>query len=340
MKRQIGIAAAVACLLLVQASVASADAVRLRIGWAQVPSQITPLVAELSKTHPEFFPGLGKSYTYEPIRFQGSTPQIQALASGELEVGAFGPSALALAVLNARLDMRMIADVMQDGGEDYYSTWWAVKKDGPIKSFTDLKGRTAVVNAKGVTTDMHLRGMMRRHGVADGDYAIIEADFANMLAMVENGKADAVPVMPQFSHDFEATGRYRSLFTTREAVGGSDQVGFWAAKAEFIAQHRPALVDFLADHMRATRWFVDAKNRAEVLALTQAFTKQSKDSLAYVFTKGDIYRSPDLVPNVTAVQKDIDEAAEMKLLPGRIEVAPKYLDLSMAEEAKARLDKK
>ena len=190
MKRQIGIAVAAACVLLIQISAASADAVRLRIGWAQVPSQITPLVAELSKTHPEFFPGLGKSYTYEPIRFQGSTPQIQALAAGELEIGAFGPSALALAVLNARLDMRMIADVMQDGGEDYYSTWWAVKKDGPIKSFADFKGHTAVVNAKGATTDMHLRGLMRRHGVADSDYAIIEADFANMLAMVENGKAD------------------------------------------------------------------------------------------------------------------------------------------------------
>lgn len=338
MKRQLGIAA-VAAYLLLSASAVSADPVRLRIGWAQVPSQITPLVAELSKIHPEFFPTLGKNYTYEPIRFQGSTPQIQALAAGELEVGAFGPSALALAVLNARLDMRMIADVMQDGGEDYFSTWWAVRKDGPIKTFADMKGRTAVVNAKGATTDMHLRGMMRRHGVADSEYVIIEADFANMLAMQENGKADAVPVMPQFSHDFEATGRYRSLFTTSEAVGGSDQVGFWAVKADFITQHRAALVDFLTDHMRAVRWFLDPKNREAAIAVTQAFTKQSKESLAYAFTKGDIYRSPNLLPNVTAVQKDIDEAAEMKLLPNRIEVAPKYVDLSMAAEAKARLDK-
>jgi len=59
----------------------------------------------------------GKSYRYEPLRFQGSTPQIQALAAGELEIAAFGPSALALAVLNAHLDLRIIADVMQDGGK-------------------------------------------------------------------------------------------------------------------------------------------------------------------------------------------------------------------------------
>lgn len=96
MRRLIGFAALTAILLLATPD-ASADPVRLRIGWAQVPSQITPLVETLAKPHPEILPNLGKSYTYEPLRFQGSTPQIQALAAGELEVAAFGSSTLALA---------------------------------------------------------------------------------------------------------------------------------------------------------------------------------------------------------------------------------------------------
>jgi len=316
---------------------ASADPVRLRIGWAQVPTQITPLVAELAKRHPEIFPNLGRTYTYEPERFQGSPPQIQALATDELEVAAFGPSALALGVTNAHLDLKIIADVAQDGGEGHYSTWWAVRKDGPIKTLQDMKGRTAIVNAKGATTDMDLRGLLRRNGVADNDFTEIEADFANMLPMLESGKADTAPVMPQFNHDFVATGHYRPLFTTREAVGGADQVLFWVMKAEFIAAHRAALVDFLADHMAAVRWFANPANREEALALTEGFTKQSREALSYVFTDDDVYHSPDLVPRVVMVQKDIDVAVGMNLLPSRIEVVPDYVDLSLAAEAKARL---
>src|SRR5262249_25553293 len=153
------------------ATAAAADPVRLRIGWAQVPTQITPLVAELAKTHAALFPNLNRTYTYEPVRFQGSPPQIQAFAAGEIEVAAFGPSALALSVTNAHLDPRVVADISQDGGATgHYSSWWAVRKDGPIKTIADLKGRTVIVNAKGATTDMLLRKMTRNSGLADTDF--------------------------------------------------------------------------------------------------------------------------------------------------------------------------
>jgi len=317
---------------------AAGDPVRLRVAWAQVPTQITPLVVELASVHPALFPNFNRSYTYELARFQGSPPQIQALAANEIEVAALGPAALALSVTNAHLDPRVVADVAQDGGNEYYQTWWAVRKDGPIKTIEDLKGHIVIVNAKGASTDMFLREMTRRHGVADSDYTEIEANFANMLAMLENGKGDAAPVMAQFNHDFEATGRYRALFTTSEVVGGTDQVLFWVMRADFIAAHRAAIVDFLADHMAGVRWFLDPANRAEALKIAHDFTKQPLEALDYVFTKNDVYRSPDLRPEIPPIQKDIDTAVRMKLLPASIQVAPTYVDLSMVEEAKARLD--
>ena len=335
--RTIALAALCAAAL---ATAAAADPVRLRIGWAQVPTQITPLVAELAKTHPQLFPNLNRTYTYEPVRFQGSPPQIQAFAAGEVEVAAFGPSALALAVTNAHLDPRVVADIAQDGGsKGYYTTWWAVRKDSPIKTLADMKGHTAIVNAKGASTDMFLRQTLRRNGVADSDFTEIEADFTNMLPMLEAGKGDIAPVMAQFNHDFQATDRYRVLFTTTDAVGGDDQVLFWAMRAEFIKAHRPAVVDMLTDHMAAVRWFLDPANRNEALALTHDFTKQSLQALDYAFTKDDVYRSPDLRPLIPPIQRDIDTAVSMKLLPASIDVA-KYVDLSMVEEAKKRFPPK
>src|SRR5258708_29397967 len=82
-----GLAAVASCLLLT-CGLAAAEPLKLRVGWAQAPSQLTPLAAELARRRPELFPGLGRSYTLEPLFFQGSTPQIQALAGGELEIAS------------------------------------------------------------------------------------------------------------------------------------------------------------------------------------------------------------------------------------------------------------
>ncbi len=335
-RRTVTLAAAVALLC---GAGAQAEPLKLRIGWAQTPSQLTPLVAELSKRRPEIFPHAGRSYVLEPVFFRGSTPQIQALASGDLQIASLGPAGLALAVFNAHLDLRVVADVMQDGAPGHYSTWWAVRKNGPVRTLEDMKGRRAALNALGATTDIVLREVLRQHGVPDGSYTVVETGFATMFAMIEDDKVDTVPVMPQFSHDFEATGRYRALFTHRD-ISGTTQVGMWCMRADVIAGNRPALVDFFTDFMRGVRWFLDPANREPALAIATAITKQSRDSLAYVFTSRDLYHSPDLQPNVPSIQKDIDKAVEMKQLPARLEVAPRYLDLTLIGEAKGRLDRK
>ena len=78
---------------------------RIRIGWVVAPAQLTPLLfqkQEILKHH-------GKSYVVEPVHFRGSTPQITALAAGELEIAALAYSSFPLAVHNAKLDLRVVA---------------------------------------------------------------------------------------------------------------------------------------------------------------------------------------------------------------------------------------
>jgi sulfonate transport system substrate-binding protein len=69
-------------------------------------------------------------------------------------------------------------------------------------------------------------------------------------------------------------------------------------------------------------------------------TKQPCDTIDYAFTGADVGRSPDLVPNVEAVQEAIDAALDLKLLPAAVKIVPDHTDLSMIEEAKRRLDGK
>lgn len=87
------------------------------------------------------------------------------------------------------------------------------------------------------------------------------------------------------------------------------------------------------------RWFLDPQNRNEALAIAMQVTKQPEAELDYAFTKADFYRSPDMVPNMAAAQHEIDQSAKLGLLPKAVTLDPRYVDLSLVEEAKARIDR-
>src|SRR5215469_12276364 len=72
------------------------EPLKLRVGWAVVPAQLTSVLF----AKPELLKHYGKSYTVEPIHFRGSTPQITALAAGELDLAALAFSSFALTIQN------------------------------------------------------------------------------------------------------------------------------------------------------------------------------------------------------------------------------------------------
>jgi NitT/TauT family transport system substrate-binding protein len=318
---------------------ARADAVPIRIGWAQAPGHLAPLFDVLATKHPEIMPHQTQTYDASAIHFGGSTPQIQAMAVGAIEIAAFAPSSLTLAIANAGLDVRIVSDVEQDGLPGHYDEPFIVRKDGPIQTIDDIKGKRIATNAIGSASDNAMRMGLRKKGVQDADFTTVEADFVNMVPMIEADKVDLVALMPQFIHRVDALGRYRTLFTASQARGGPAQTVAWVMRADFIAAHRAALVDFFEDHIRAVRWFLDKKNREEALAIAMQVTKQQRDDLDYAFTDADFYRSPDMVPDIGAAQREIDASFKLGLLPKAVTLSPTYVDLSMVTEAKSRLDR-
>ena len=321
------------------AVIARADPLPIRVGWVVTPGHLAPLIEELGKREPGVFKHLGQSYVMQAVHFQGTTPEIQAQAINELEVASFSPAAVALAITNAKLDERIVADVVADGIPGHFSENFVVLADGPIKTVEDVKGRRVATNTIGSASDEAMRTMFRRHGVKDSDFTTVEANFGNMPAMLEGGKVDMIGVLPQFASGIIGNPKYKVLFQAKDAVGPTQAV-IWAMRTDMIAAHRPAFVDFFEDHIRARRWFFDPKNREEAIAITAAMTKLPKVKLAFAFTKEDFYRSPDAWPDLVSMQKEVDESVKLGVLPKPVVFSPKYVDLSLIEEAKKRIDGK
>jgi NitT/TauT family transport system substrate-binding protein len=280
---------------------------------------------------------MGKSYTVESVRFAGTPPMITAIANGELEVSNLAYSTFPLAVQNANIDdLRLIADEFQDGVSGFHSNQFSVLTDGPIKKVEDLKGKVIATNAMGSAVDIVSRAMLKKHGLEDKrDYTIVEAPFPTMKAMLKEKKADLIPSVPPFSFDPELKQISRVLFDSKDAIGVSQFV-LWAARKSFIDKNRAAMVDFLEDMMIIERWFMDPKNKNEVMQIASKVTKAPADRFGWLFTKDDYYRNPNMLPNLDALQSNINTTKELGFIKASLDVK-KYSDLSLVQEAAKRL---
>ena len=324
---------AVAGVALLGGVAARAEPVKIRMAWVAPVSNWASIVLEKK----ELAQHLGKSYTLESTRFAGTPQIITALANGDLEIADLAFSTFPLAVQNAGMeDLRVIADEFQDGVDGYHTNKFYVLADGPIKTVDDLKGRIVGTNVTGGAVNIASRTMLRKHGLEDRrDYTTIEAPFSTMRAMLAEKKVDMASSVPPFSFDPELNRISRVLFTSKDAVGISQFI-VWAARQSFIDKNRAAMVDFMEDMLRIERWFMDPKNHDDVMKIASKVTKQPPERFGWVFTKLDYYRDPDMLPNLDALQSNIETTHQLGLVKASLDVK-KYSDLSLAKEAAARL---
>jgi NitT/TauT family transport system substrate-binding protein len=211
-----------------------------------------------------------------------------------------------------------------------------VLADGPIKKIEDLKGKVVATVAAGAAVDVAMRTMLRRHGLEDKrDYAMVEAPLPTMRAMLADRKADLVPVVLPFALDPELRRIARPLFLNRDVVGVT-QLLVWAARGSFIDKNRAAMIDFMEDTLRITRWFLDPANRTEVMAISGRVTKQPPERFDWAFTKRDYYHAPGMRPDLDALQKNVAMMKDLGFVKLDIDVK-KHADLSLIEAAAARL---
>jgi sulfonate transport system substrate-binding protein len=311
---------------------ANADPVKIRGAWVAIGNW--PVLWLPKKDLAVHY---GKSYVFEPVHFVGTPPMVTAIANNEVEIGDLAFSTLPIAVENAGLDdIRVIASDFEDGVDGYHTTQFEVLKDGPIQKVEDLKGKVVATNAEGAAVDIAMKAMLHKHGLeANRDYTEVEAPFPAMKAMLAEKKTDLIPAVPPFVFDPGLKAIAKTLFTSKDAIGESQFIVLTARKP-FMDAHRAALVDFMEDTLRIAHWYMDPNNHAAVEQIMAQLTKQPADRFGWVFTKNDLYRNPNLLPNLDALQRNVDTAQELGFVRTRLDVKA-HSDLSLVEEAARRL---
>lgn len=323
----------IAALAFLGVSSAQGEPVKIRAAWVAPVSNWASILLEKKDLAKHF----GKSYVLEPVRYAGTPLMITALANGELEIANLAYSTLGIAIQNAGLnDLRVISDEFRDGAPGYYSQEYFVLKDGPIKDVKDLKGKIVGTNAAGSAVDVATRAMLRKYGLEDKrDYTVLEAPFPAMRAMLAEKKVDIIPGVLPFSKDPELRKIGTPLFAQKDAIGVTQMI-VWAARDSFIQKNRAAMVDFMEDTIRIVRWYLDPKNHKEAAEIAARITKQPASQFSWLFTKEDYYRDPNLIPDLDALQKNVDMTRDLGFMKATLDVK-KHSDLSIVQEAAQRL---
>ena len=331
---KIALAGACALGIIGAAAAQAAEPVKIRMSWVAPLANWASVIMEKK----DLAQHLGKSYTLETVHYQGTPQMITAIANNELEVASLAYSSLALAIENAGLDLRVIGDEFQDGVPGYYSGEFFVRKDSKIDKVEDMKGKVAGTNGAGSAVDIATRAMLKKHGLEDKrDYTMLEGPLPAMPAMLLEKKADLIPGVLPFSLNPKLRADGKVLFHQKDALGVTQMIVL-AARKSFIDAHRAAMVDYMEDMLRIVHWYLDPKNHDEAAKIASKITKAPPERFGWLFTHQDTYRDPNLMPNLEALQRNIDTTRELGFVKKKIDIQ-KYADLSLAKEALARLKK-
>src|SRR5690242_370522 len=139
-----------AALAISGVSASAAEPLKVRAGWVVAPATMTPILF----ANPSILKHYGVSYVVEPMHFSSTSPEITALATGDLDIASLAFSSFGAAVLNGHMDdLRVVADGFQDGVEGHYTGDYLVLRDSPIRTIEDLKGKIVASNGIGGATD-------------------------------------------------------------------------------------------------------------------------------------------------------------------------------------------
>ncbi|HEY8580610.1 MAG TPA: ABC transporter substrate-binding protein [Beijerinckiaceae bacterium] len=278
------------------------------------------------------------------IPFPSAARMIAPLASGDLQVGAGGPSAGLYNAISRGMDIRNVADksknVVNRGSQKLL-----VRKDlldsGKVKTLADIKGLKFANGAPGSSASSVIYKVLQKAGLEPTDIEEVSMSFPQQVAALESGAIDiAMPPDP-------ATTIAINRGVARPILNGWDvypvhQVAVTLYSGKFATENADAARRFMRAFLKGVRYHNDSLNEKG------EFTGEKGDEVVRILTEygpykdPKVYRSfilafcdPDGKLDMASLQEDIDIFQKLKMLENPVDlkkaVDTSFLDWALKE---------
>lgn len=184
-------------------------------------------------------------YTLEFADFPAAAPVLEALNAGAIDAGFAGDAAHAFALSNG-LPAKIISAARSDPG----CIGLLVRKDSPIRTVADLKGRT-ITAVRGSIGHYLVVAALKANGLSVNDVTLAFLQATEAKSAFSSGTVDAWAIWTLYVAQEVVAGTGRVLVDGRGLLNNN---AFISATDVAIAQKRPLLQDYVARVAAARIW--------------------------------------------------------------------------------------
>lgn len=264
---------------------------------------------------------------FVPRLFQGFPEIKEALISNRMQA-AFMVAPMAIALRAQGVPVKIVYL-----GHRYGSAV-VVQKDGPVREFRDLRGRTIAVPSRFSDERLVIYKALRDNGMSDADVKLVEMAPPDVAGALAAGAIDAFSMGEPFPSQAEMGGYGRVLFHAKEYW--PDYISCVLVVRQDVIDSRPDAVQVLVDGIaRSGLWLDEGKpNRLHAADFVgRYYYRQDPQLLRWALTNPlDRVRYTPLTP----YREDFDQITELMLATGTLErpiAFEEYVDTRFAEGA-------
>jgi len=242
--------------------------------------------------------------------FKGGPPMMEAMAAGSIDIGNVGnlPPIFAQAAGNPIV---YVAATDSNSGAQAV----IVKKDSPIQSVADLKGKKLGIQ-KGTALQYLVLKVLENAKLTLNDIQPVYLNVPDSTTAFEGGAIDALPISDPYLAKKELANEVKVL------IRGSDvapQRAFYIATRNFVDK-QPALLKVILEEQRNVEEWAKA-NPQEVAQLLAQQTKYDPKVLEFSLEKRPYFGVFDIKDEYVAEQQQVaDLFYQQKLIPKPIQV--------------------
>ena len=310
----------------------SDEARKLNVGITNSASDVCLFVADARG----YFKREGLNVNF--VKFDSAARMIAPFASGELDVGAGGPSAGFFNAVARGIDIRIVADKASTvPGRPI--NFLIVRKDlvdsGRYKTLADLRGMKIGGAAPGGAATATLHKLLVMAGLKTADIERVYLGFPQQVVAIQNKAIDAAMPTEPFVTNAVTNGAAIRVMGD-DVIYPGHQLATLFYTGQFIKKEPDAARRFMRAYIQAARDYNDAIVDAhlagpkgeEMISILTRYSLVSDPAVHRSLAAVNI--DPDGRVNIDSLRDDVDIFAGEGLLQGKVDMS-KVVDTSIAE---------